>query len=119
MRAFTRDGTARMPWSDGVSRSRNGAPKFSRYSPSNASLHAPRCFAVGLHGGLASPSVDRPDFTLDVHSAERLMRKIKAAKRRRCWCRLVTSLLGLVFFLVSVMVVSLLYTRGERIFGSL
>jgi hypothetical protein len=49
--------------------------------------------------------------------AERLMLKIKVAKRRRCWCRLVTSLLGLVFFLMSVMVVSMLVTKGKRLFG--
>ncbi|XP_063223037.1 serine/arginine repetitive matrix protein 1 [Bacillus rossius redtenbacheri] len=65
------------------------------------------------------PSLHRPDFTLDKHSAERLMRRIKSAKRRRCWCRVVTSFLGLLFFLLAVMVVSLLLTRGERLFGSL
>ncbi|XP_023710328.1 uncharacterized protein LOC111866045 isoform X2 [Cryptotermes secundus] len=58
-----------------------------------------------------------PDFTLDMHRAECLMLKIKVAKRRRCWCRLVTSLLGLVFFLMSVMVVSMLVTKGKRLFG--
>ncbi|XP_069672749.1 uncharacterized protein [Periplaneta americana] len=62
-------------------------------------------------------SPNRPDFTLDMHRAERLVRKIKSAKRRRCWCRVVTSLLGLVFFLMSVMIVSMLLTRGKRVFG--
>jgi hypothetical protein len=52
-----------------------------------------------------------------MHRAERLMLKIKAAKRRRWWCRLTTSLVGLVFFLMSVMVVSMLLTRGKRVFG--
>jgi hypothetical protein len=63
------------------------------------------------------PAPGRLDFTLDIHRAERLMLRIKADKRRRCWCRLVTSLLGLVFFLMSVMVVSMLLTRGKRVFG--
>jgi hypothetical protein len=52
-----------------------------------------------------------------MHRAELLMIKIKTAKRRRCWCRLVTSLLGLIFFLMSVMVVSMAVSRGKRIFG--
>lgn len=59
----------------------------------------------------------QPDFTLDIHRAELLMMKIKTAKRRRCWCRLMTSLLGLIFFLMSVMVVSMAVSRGKRIFG--
>ncbi|XP_075215095.1 uncharacterized protein LOC142320981 [Lycorma delicatula] len=60
-----------------------------------------------------------PDFTLDVHQAERLMRKLKASKRQRCWCRVVTSMMALFFFLLSVMVVSMILTRGKRVFGSL
>ncbi|KAJ9592027.1 hypothetical protein L9F63_001466, partial [Diploptera punctata] len=63
------------------------------------------------------PYPHRPDFTLDMNQAERLMRKIKSAKKRRCWCRLITSFLGLVFFLMSVMIVSMLLTRGKRVFG--
>ncbi|RZF48191.1 hypothetical protein LSTR_LSTR016654 [Laodelphax striatellus] len=60
-----------------------------------------------------------PDFTLDAHQAELLMRKLKQSKRQRCWCRAVTSLMALFFFLFSVMLVSMLLTRGKRFFGSL
>ncbi|KAF4525031.1 hypothetical protein B566_EDAN001944 [Ephemera danica] len=66
-----------------------------------------------------NPPSQRPDFTLDIPKAERLLRKINAAKRQRCWCRIIISFLGLVFFLLSVMAVSMLYTRGRRLFGSL
>ncbi|XP_067002829.2 uncharacterized protein [Anabrus simplex] len=62
---------------------------------------------------------ERLDFTLDKARAERLLKKIRSAKQQRFWCRLITSLLGLLFFLLSVMVVSLLLTRGKRIFGPL
>ncbi|XP_059478673.1 uncharacterized protein LOC132198580 [Neocloeon triangulifer] len=65
------------------------------------------------------PPSQRPDFTLDIPAAERVMRKIAAGKRRRFWCQLIVSILGLIFFMVSVMAVSMMYTRGERMFGSL
>lgn len=60
-----------------------------------------------------------PDFTLDVHQAEKLMLRIAADKKRRCWCRISVSLLGLAFLLFSVMSFSMMLTRGQRLFGSL
>ncbi|XP_049813499.1 uncharacterized protein LOC126260234 [Schistocerca nitens] len=64
-------------------------------------------------------SVFKPDFTLDKAAAERLMRNIQKAKRRRCVCHAATSFLGLAVFLLSVMLVSLAMTGGRRYFGSL
>ncbi|KAG8238513.1 hypothetical protein J437_LFUL016179 [Ladona fulva] len=59
------------------------------------------------------------DFTLDIPRAERLMRQIEASKRRRCCGRALTAALALVFFLLTVVAVSLLYTRGKKFFGPL
>ncbi|XP_014299775.1 uncharacterized protein LOC103577980 [Microplitis demolitor] len=59
------------------------------------------------------------DFTLDGHRAERLGRLIARAKRRRQWCRALTTILGLVFFILSVVVVSMSVTKGRKIFGSM
>jgi len=59
------------------------------------------------------------DFTLDVTQAERLGRTIARAKRKRKWCRALTTLFGLVFFVLSVIVVSLSITRGRKVFGSM
>jgi len=59
------------------------------------------------------------DFTLDVTQAERLGRTIARAKRKRQWCRALTTLFGLVFFVLSVIVVSLSITRGRKVFGSM
>ncbi|XP_018303466.1 uncharacterized protein [Mycetomoellerius zeteki] len=59
------------------------------------------------------------DFTLDVTQAERLGRMIARAKRKRQWCRALTTLFGLVFFVLSVVVVSLSVTRGRKVFGSM
>ncbi|XP_077257162.1 uncharacterized protein LOC143894598 isoform X4 [Temnothorax americanus] len=59
------------------------------------------------------------DFTLDVTQAERLGRMIARAKRKRQWCRAMTTLFGLVFFVLSVVVVSLSVTRGRKVFGSM
>ncbi|EEB10517.1 hypothetical protein Phum_PHUM045770 [Pediculus humanus corporis] len=64
-------------------------------------------------------AIGRPDFTLDLPQAEKLMKKIASSKRRRCWCRFMTSILGLAFFLLSVMMVSLVVTKGRRMFGAL
>jgi hypothetical protein len=74
---------------------------------------------VLIYFSCSQPPSQRPDFTLDIPGAERLLRKIQASKRQRCWCRLSVSLLGLLFFLLSVMAVSMIYTRGRRLFGSL
>ncbi|XP_011876877.1 PREDICTED: uncharacterized protein LOC105566998 [Vollenhovia emeryi] len=59
------------------------------------------------------------DFTLDVTQAERLGRMIARAKRKRQWCRALTTLFGLAFFVLSVVVVSLSVTRGRKVFGSM
>ncbi|KAK4884578.1 hypothetical protein RN001_000849 [Aquatica leii] len=59
------------------------------------------------------------DFTLDLPRSELLAKKMKQDKKWRCRCRLLTSFLGLVFFLLSVMAVSLMLTRGKRMFGSM
>ncbi|XP_030753397.1 uncharacterized protein LOC115880334 [Sitophilus oryzae] len=59
------------------------------------------------------------DFTLDVPRSELLSKRLKDDKKWRFRCRLLTSFLGLVFFLLSVMAVSLMLTRGKRMFGSM
>ncbi|KAL1512864.1 hypothetical protein ABEB36_002376 [Hypothenemus hampei] len=59
------------------------------------------------------------DFTLDVPRSELLSKRLREDKKWRFRCRLLTSFLGLVFFLLSVMVVSLVLTRGKRMFGSM
>lgn len=59
------------------------------------------------------------DFTLDVTRAERLTRTIAKAKRKRQWCRVLTTLVGLIFFILSIIVVSLCITRGRKVFGSI
>ncbi|XP_034951989.1 uncharacterized protein [Chelonus insularis] len=59
------------------------------------------------------------DFTLDGTRAEILGRIIARAKRRRQWCRALTTILGLVFFILSVVIVSMSITRGRKIFGSM
>ncbi|XP_060536259.1 uncharacterized protein LOC132708140 isoform X2 [Cylas formicarius] len=59
------------------------------------------------------------DFTLDLPRSELLSKRMKADKKWRCRCRLLTSFLGFVFFLLSVMAVSLILTRGRRMFGSM
>ncbi|EGI58505.1 PREDICTED: uncharacterized protein LOC105152810 isoform X2 [Acromyrmex echinatior] len=68
-----------------------------------------------LAGGLGEDF----DFTLDVTQVERLGRTIARAKRKRQWCRALTTLFGLVFFVLSVVVVSLSVTRGRKVFGSM
>ncbi|XP_029665311.1 uncharacterized protein LOC115236771 isoform X1 [Formica exsecta] len=59
------------------------------------------------------------DFTLDVTRAERLNRTIAKAKRKRQWCRAFITLFALIFFVLSVIVVSLCITRGRKMFGSI
>uniref|UniRef100_A0A1B6IQ62 Uncharacterized protein n=1 Tax=Homalodisca liturata TaxID=320908 RepID=A0A1B6IQ62_9HEMI len=65
------------------------------------------------------PGLRSPDFTLDGQQAEVLMRRLAASKRQRCWCRLLTTALGFFFFIFSVVVVSMMLTKGKRMFGSL
>lgn len=69
---------------------------------------------------LPQPST-RPesDFTLDLPRAEQLQLKMKRDKKFRNRCRIITSFLSLLFFLLTVMVVSLVLTRGRRMFGSM
>ncbi|KAL9700054.1 hypothetical protein quinque_003495 [Culex quinquefasciatus] len=59
------------------------------------------------------------DFTLDLPRAEQLRVKMKKEKQFRNRCRWVFYFLSVVFFLLSVMVVSLILTRGKRMFGSM
>ncbi|XP_053686573.1 uncharacterized protein LOC128736120 [Sabethes cyaneus] len=59
------------------------------------------------------------DFTLDLPRAEQLRAKMKKEKQFRTRCRWFFYLLSVVFFLLSVMVVSLILTRGKRMFGSM
>ncbi|XP_066245396.1 uncharacterized protein [Euwallacea similis] len=59
------------------------------------------------------------DFTLDVPRSELLSKRLREDKKWRFRCRVLTSFLGLVFFLLSVMAVSLILTRGKRMFGSM
>ncbi|XP_020280760.1 uncharacterized protein LOC109853259 isoform X2 [Pseudomyrmex gracilis] len=75
--------------------------------------------ANDLNRRLAAASSEDLDFTLDVARAERLGRAIARAKRKRQWCRALTILLGLAFFMLSVIVVSLSVTRGRKMFGSM
>uniref|UniRef100_A0A182LX19 Uncharacterized protein n=1 Tax=Anopheles culicifacies TaxID=139723 RepID=A0A182LX19_9DIPT len=67
------------------------------------------------------PPSTRPesDFTLDVPRAEQLRLKMKKEKQFRSRCRWFFYFLSVVFFLLSVMVVSLILTRGKRMFGSM
>ncbi|CAD7092614.1 unnamed protein product [Hermetia illucens] len=69
---------------------------------------------------LSYPS-SRPesDFTLDLPRAEQLRIKMDKEKKFRHRCRILTTFLSLVFFLLTVMVVSLILTRGKRMFGSM
>ncbi|XP_017838381.1 uncharacterized protein LOC108596789 [Drosophila busckii] len=78
-------------------------------------------FVIGsTHPTLSYPS-SRPesDFTLDLPRAEQLRLKMEKEKKFRQRCRFITTFLSLVFFLLTVMVVSLVLTRGKRMFGSM
>ncbi|XP_055626234.1 uncharacterized protein LOC129768538 [Toxorhynchites rutilus septentrionalis] len=76
-------------------------------------------------GGKNAISVSYPstrpesDFTLDMPRAEQLRVKMKKEKQFRSRCRWFFYFLSVVFFLLSVMVVSLVLTRGKRMFGSM
>lgn len=76
-------------------------------------------------GGKNAISVSYPstrpesDFTLDLPRAEQLRVKMKKEKQFRSRCRWFFYFLSVVFFLLSVMVVSLVLTRGKRMFGSM
>ncbi|XP_051176134.1 uncharacterized protein LOC127291204 isoform X2 [Leptopilina boulardi] len=59
------------------------------------------------------------NFTLDGSRAERLRRTIEEAKRRRQWCRVIITLFGIIFFILSVVIVSLSVTKGRKVFGSM
>ncbi|XP_055917186.1 uncharacterized protein LOC129949639 [Eupeodes corollae] len=76
--------------------------------------------ANGNQAIMSYPS-SRPesDFTLDLPRAEQLRIKMEKEKKFRRRCRYLTTFLSLVFFLLTVMVVSLVLTRGKRMFGSM
>uniref|UniRef100_A0A336KZD3 CSON013746 protein n=1 Tax=Culicoides sonorensis TaxID=179676 RepID=A0A336KZD3_CULSO len=59
------------------------------------------------------------DFTLDTPKAEELRAKMEKQKQFRNRCRLITYFLGLLIFLLTVMIVSLVLTRGKRMFGKI
>ncbi|XP_059614235.1 uncharacterized protein LOC132260255 [Phlebotomus argentipes] len=59
------------------------------------------------------------DFTLDLPRAQQLERKLKEQKRFRSRCKIFAFILSFFFFLMTVMVVSLVLTRGKRMFGSM
>lgn len=59
------------------------------------------------------------DFTLDMPRAEELREKMEKEKIFRSRCRLITYFLGLLIFLLTVMIVSLVLTGGKRMFGSM
>ncbi|KAF7989724.1 hypothetical protein HCN44_008398 [Aphidius gifuensis] len=59
------------------------------------------------------------DFTLDGVRAERLECAIARAKNKRKWCRIIITIFGLVFFILSVIIVTMSVTRGRKIFGSM
>lgn len=72
---------------------------------------------LSLH--LQPSSRPESDFTLDLPRAEQLRLKMEKEKKFRQRCRFITTFLSLVFFLLTVMVVSLVLTRGKRMFGSM
>lgn len=69
---------------------------------------------------LLQPST-RPetDFTLDVPRAEQLRIKMQQEKKFRCRCRFMLAFFGLAFFLMTVVIFSLMLSRGKRMFGSM
>jgi len=69
--------------------------------------------------GYRYPEYQGIDFTLDGDQAEKLIQRLKSRKQQRCICRFIISLLGFFLFLLTVILVSMLLTKGKRIFGSL
>lgn len=69
---------------------------------------------------LLQPST-RPetDFTLDLPRAEQLRIKMQQEKKFRCRCRFMLAFFGLAFFLMTVVIFSLMLSRGKRMFGSM
>jgi hypothetical protein len=59
------------------------------------------------------------DFTLDLPRAEALRLQLKREKRLRHYCRIFVYFLSFIFFILTVMIVSLLSTKGKRMFGSM
>ncbi|KAI4502330.1 hypothetical protein M0802_002242 [Mischocyttarus mexicanus] len=86
---------------------------------SNEGIVVPTTKGTWNHHDTTRGFISDLDFTLDVTRAERLGRAIAKAKRNRQWCRILTTLFGLVFFVLSVVVVSLSVTRGRKVFGSM
>lgn len=87
----------------------------------NQTLVGKRGQLVKNASSLMSYPSSRPesDFTLDLPRAEQLRLKMEKEKKFRQRCRILTTFLSLVFFLLTVMVVSLVLTRGKRMFGSM
>ncbi|XP_055311009.1 dentin sialophosphoprotein [Sitodiplosis mosellana] len=59
------------------------------------------------------------DFTLDVPRAEQLRIKMQQEKKFRCRCRFMLAFFSLAFFLMTVVIFSLMLSRGKRMFGSM
>ncbi|XP_031627253.1 probable serine/threonine-protein kinase DDB_G0282963 isoform X2 [Contarinia nasturtii] len=59
------------------------------------------------------------DFTLDVPRAEQLRIKMQQEKKFRCRCRFMLAFFSLAFFLLTVVIFSLMLSRGKRMFGSM
>lgn len=97
----------------------NTEGSIQEISPSDWNEGTKQCDTKCQSSNVNLPGYNFPDFTLDTHQAEKLMNKIQATKRQRCWCRMATCLFGLLFLLLSVMAVSMFLTRGQRMFGSL
>ncbi|XP_055690647.1 uncharacterized protein LOC129794073 [Lutzomyia longipalpis] len=108
---------------------RNKPSIWEQYYGVNRPDHQPilvRKGKVGSSSGKKHISVvsypsTRPesDFTLDLPRAQQLERKLKEQKRFRSRCKIFAFILSFFFFLVTVMVVSLVLTRGKRMFGSM
>jgi len=59
-----------------------------------------------------------PDFTLEGARLHCQMRKVKSGKKRRCVCRICGMLFFLLAFLGVLVALSMIYTRGQKYFGS-
>ncbi len=61
---------------------------------------------------------ESPDFTIEGHRMDRQRKKVESGKKRRCICRLCGILVFLVAFMGVLVALSMVYTRGQRYFGS-
>ncbi|CAG7825498.1 unnamed protein product [Allacma fusca] len=67
---------------------------------------------------IVQDSTTSPDFTIEGHRLKMQMKKVQHGKTRRCWCRICGMLFFLIAFLGILVALSMIYTRGERYFGS-